>query len=88
MVASLPKLANVDKARARQNDPCRRQKTPAVPIPCRCADDLLHRLMDSIGTKFLDGGEWQARKQGVQGRRWWRKVLMPMYRTPSDIFAV
>ena len=43
--------------------------------------------MDSTGTKFLDGGEWQARKQGVQGRRWWRKVLMAMDTSPSDIRA-
>ena len=43
--------------------------------------------MDSTGTKFLGVGEWQARKQGVQGRRWWRKVHLAMYTSPSDIRA-
>ncbi len=61
---------------------CRRQKTPAVQIPCRRADGPLNLLVDSTGIKVLGdgafswfdckplpGNKWQARKTGVQGRR-------------------
>lgn len=40
------------------------------------------------GIKFLGDGEWQAREQGVQGRRQWRKVYLAMDTATSDIRAV
>ncbi len=40
------------------------------------------------GIKFLDDGEWQARKHGAQGRRQWRKALLAMDTATSDIRAV
>ncbi len=56
-----------------------------VQIPYRRADGPLHLLVDSTGIKFLDDGEWQARKHGVQGRRQWRKVHLVMDTATSDI---
>ena len=71
MVASLLKLANLDWAVPDDTTLCRRQKTLAVQIPYRRTDGPLNLLVDSTGIKFLGDGEWQARKQGVQGRRQW-----------------
>lgn len=48
----------------------------------------MHLLVDSTGIKFLGDGEWQARKQGPQGRRQWRKVHPDMDAATSDIRAV
>ena len=79
---------------------CRRQKNLAVQIPYRRADGPLHRLIENAalsaigprtmpnGIKFLDDGEWQARKHGAQGRRQWRKALLAMDTATSDIRAV
>ena len=56
--------------------------------PLRRAAGPLNLLVDSTGIKFLGDGEWQARKQGVQGRRQWRKVHLAMDPATSDIRAV
>ena len=67
---------------------CRRQKTLAVQVPYRRADEPLHLLVDSTGIKFLGDGEWQTRRHGVQRRRRWRKVHLAMDAVTSDIRAV
>ena len=69
MVASLLKLANLNRSVPDDTTLCRRQKTLAVQIPYRRADGPLHLRVDSTGIKFLGDGEWQARKHGPQGRR-------------------
>jgi len=69
MVASLLKMANLDRAVPDHTTRCRRQKTLAVQILYRRADGPLNLLVDSTGIKFLGDGEWQARKHGIQGRR-------------------
>jgi hypothetical protein len=69
MVASLPKMANLDWAVPDYKTLCRRQKTLAVQIPYRRVDGPLNLLVDGAGIKFLGDGEWQARKHRVQGRR-------------------
>ena len=88
MVASLLKLANLNRSVPDDTTLCRRQKTLAVQIPYRRADGPLHLRVDSTGIKFLGDGEWQARKHGVQGRRQWRKVHLAMDTATSDIRAV
>jgi hypothetical protein len=74
MVASLLKMADLNLAVPDYTTLCRRQKTLAVQIPYRRADGPLNLLVDSTGIKFLGDGEWNARKHGVQGRRYWRKM--------------
>ena len=81
MVASLLKMADLNRAVPDHTTLCRRQKTLAVQIPYCRADGPLNRLVDiepvnatgsrepARGMKFLGDGEWQARKHGVQGRR-------------------
>ena len=78
----------------------RRQQTLAVQIPEPCADGPLNLRVDiepvnatgsrepARGIKFHGDGAWQARKQGVQGRRQWRKVHLAMDTATSDIRAV
>lgn len=88
MVASLLKMANLAWAVPDYTTLCRRQKTLAVQIPYRRVDGPLNLLVDSTGIKFLGDGEWQARMQGVQGRRLWRKVHLAMDTATSDIRAV
>lgn len=88
MVASLLQMAGLDWSVPDYSTLCRRQKTLAVQIPYRRADGPLNLLVDSTGIKFLGDGEWQARKQGVQGRRQWRKVHLAMDTATSDIRAV
>ena len=101
MVAGLLKLAGLDWAAPDYTTLCRRQKTLAVQIPYRRADGPLNLLVDSTGITFLGDGEWQARKQGVQGRRQslpgrqlpaiaerGRKVHLAMDTATSDIRAV
>ena len=88
MVVSLLKMAGLDWPVPDYTTVCRRQKTLAVQIPYRRADGPLNLLVDSTGIKFLGDGEWQARKQGVQGRRQWRKVHLAMDTATSDIRAV
>ena len=88
MVASLRKMAGLDWEVPDYTTLCRRQKTLAVQIPYRRVDGPLNLLVDSTGIKFLDDGEWQARKHGVQGRRQWRKVHLAMDTATSDIRAV
>ena len=64
MVASMPGLANLDWTVPDYSTLCRRQKTPAVQIPCRRANGPLNLLVDSTGIKFLGGGalSWFASK--------------------------
>ena len=69
MVASLLKMANLDRAVPDHTIRCRWQKTLAVQILHRRADGPLNLLVDSTGIKFRRDGEWQARKHGIQGRR-------------------
>ena len=88
MVSSLLEMANLDWAVPDYATLCRRQKTLAVQIPNRRADEPLNLLVDSTGIRFLDDGEWQARKHGVQGRRQGRKVHLAMATATSDIRAV
>ena len=88
MVASLLRMAKLDWTVPDYSTLCRRQKTLAVHIPYRSVDGPLNLLVDSTGIKFLGNGEWQARKQGVQGRRQWRKVHLAMDTAASDIRAV
>lgn len=66
---------------------CRRQKTLAVRIPYRRADRPLNLFEDSTGIKFLDDGEWLARKHGAKDRCQWRKVHLAMDAATSDIRA-
>ena len=81
-VSGLLKRTGLDWAVPDYTTLCRRQKTLAVQIPSRRADGPLNLLVDSTGIKFLgdgalswfackprEGNKWQARKQGVQGRR-------------------
>ncbi len=88
MVSSLLEMANLDWAVPDYATLCRRQKTLAVQIPNRRADEPLNLLVDSTGIRFLGDGEWQARKHGVQGRRQGRKVHLAMATATSDIRAV
>lgn len=88
MVASLLRQAGLDWPVPDYSTLCRKQKTLKVQIPYRRADGPLNLLVDSTGMKFLGGGEWQARKHGVQGRRQWRKVRLAMDTATSDIRAV
>ena len=87
MVSSLLEMANLDWAVPDYATLCRRQKTLAVQIPNRRADEPLNLLVDSTGIRFLGDGEWQARKHGVQGRRQGRKVHLAMATATSDIRA-
>ena len=92
MVASLLKMAGLDRAVPDYTTLCRRQKTLAVQIPYRRADGPLNLLVDiepvsatgssepARGIKFLGDGEWQARKHGVQGRR----QSLPGNRLPAN----
>jgi hypothetical protein len=100
MVAALLRLAGLDWPVPDYSTLCRRQKTLAVQIPYRRADEPLHLLVDiepvsatgssepARGIKFLGDGEWQVRKHGVQGRRRWRLVHLAMDAVTSDIRAV
>lgn len=88
VVASLQKLADPDWTVPDHTTLCRRQKALAVQIPYRRADGPLNLLLDRTGISFLGGGEWQARKHGVQGRRQWRKVHLAMDTATPDIRAV
>ena len=88
MVASLLWLAGLDWPAPNYSTLCRRQKILKVQIPYRRADGALNLLIDSTYIKFLGGGEWQASKHGVQGRRQWRKVHLAMDSATSDIRAV
>ena len=88
MVASLLRMADLDRAVPDYTTLCRRQKTLAVQIPCRRADGPLNLLVDSTGIKVLGDGEWQARKHGVHARRQWRKVHLAMDTAASDRSAV
>ncbi len=88
MVASLVKMAALHWAVPDYTTLCRRQKTLAVHIPFRHADGPMNLLVDSTGIKFLGDSEWQARKHGIQSRRQWRKVHLPMDTATSDIRAV
>ncbi|PTW50048.1 DDE family transposase [Rhodovulum kholense] len=100
MVASLLRLAGLDWPVPDYSTLCRRQKTLKVQTPYRRAGGPLNLLVDNEaltaigprtmpnGITFLGDGEWQARKQGVQGRRQWRKVHLAMDTATSDIRAV
>ncbi|WP_295537298.1 IS5 family transposase [uncultured Thioclava sp.] len=88
MVANLLRLAGLDWPVPDGSTLCRMQKTLTVQIPYRRADRALNLLVDSTGIKFLGGGEWQAGKHGVQGRRQWRKVYLAMDTATSDIRVV
>lgn len=88
MVASLLRLAGLDRPVPDFSTLCPRQKSLAVQSPYRRADGSLNLLVDSTGIKFPGDGEWQARKHGPQGRRQWRKVHLAMDRATSDIRAV
>jgi hypothetical protein len=88
MVASLLKMAGRDLEVPDYTTLCRRQKTLAVQIPYRRADEQLNSLVDRTVIKFLGNGGWQARKHSVQGRRPWRKVHLAMYTATSDIWAL
>jgi hypothetical protein len=100
MVASLLRPAGPDWPVPDFSTLCRRQKTLAGQIPYRRADGPPNLLVDNEalaaigprtmpnGIRFLSGGEWQARKHGVQGRRQWRKVHLAMDPATSDIRAV
>ena len=85
MVTSLLKLAGLDWPVPDFSTLCQRQKTLAVQVSYRRADGPLNLLVDSTGIKFLDDGEWQARKHGVRGRRHWCKVHLAMDPATSDI---
>ncbi|SEN55312.1 Transposase DDE domain-containing protein [Loktanella fryxellensis] len=88
MVAGLLRPAGLDWPVADYSTLCRRQKTLGVQIPYRRAGGPLNLLVDSTGIKFLGDDEWQARKQGVQGRRQWRRVNLAMDSATSDIRVV
>ena len=88
MVAILLYLAGLDRPVPDFSTLCRRQKALAVQIPYRRADGPLKLLMDSTRIKFINDGERQARKHGVQGWRQWRKVHLAMDAATSDIRAV
>lgn len=100
MASSLLKMAGLDRVVPDDTTLCRRQKTLAVQIPYRRADGPLNLLVDiepvsatglsepARGIKVLGDGEWQARKNSVQGRRQWRKVHLAMDTATSEIRAV
>jgi IS5 family transposase len=88
MLASLLKMADLDWTVPDYTTLCRRQKTLVVQILYRRAEGPLNLLVDSTGIKFVGDGEWQARKQGIQSRRQWRKVHLAMDTAKSDIRAV
>ena len=88
MLASLLKLAGLDRAVPDYTTLCRRQKTLAVQIPYRRADGPLNLLVDSTGITFLGDGEWQARKHGTHRRRQYRKVHLAMDTATGDVRAV
>jgi hypothetical protein len=87
MAASLLKMAGLDWVVPDYTTLCRRQKTLAVQIPYRRADGPLNLLVDITAIKFLDDGEWQARKHGVQGRRQSHKFHLVIDTATSDIRA-
>ncbi len=60
----------------------------AVKIPNRRSNGTLNLPVASAGIKFLGDGEWQARENGVQGRRQCCKVHLAVDTTTSDIRAV
>jgi hypothetical protein len=88
MVASLQKLANLHWSVPYYTTVRRRQKALAFQDPYRRADGPLNLLVDSTGNKFLDDGEWQERKEGVHGRRQWRRVHLAMDTVKSNKWAV
>jgi hypothetical protein len=88
MVASLLKLAGLDWPVPDVSTLCCRQKTLAVQVPYRRADEPRNLLVDSTGIKFRGDGAWQARKHGLQGRRRWRKVHLATDTSTADIRAV
>lgn len=57
-------------------------------ISSRRVPGPLNLLENSIGIKFLDDGEWLARKHGTQRRRQYRKVHLAMDTATGDIRAV
>lgn len=88
MMTSIVKLAGLDWPVPDYSTLCRRQKSLAVQVPFRRAPGPLIRLVDSTGIKFLEDGEWLARKHGAQRRRRYRKVHLAMDTATSDISAV
>ena len=88
MVASLLKMAKLDRTVPDYTTLRRRQKTLAVHSPYLRPDGALNLLVVSTGIKFIGDGEWQARKHSSQGRRPWRKVHLAMDTATSDIRAV
>ena len=88
MVASILQMARLDWSVPDFSTLSRRQKTISVDISSRRAAGPLNLLVDSTGIKVPGDGERQARKQGVQGRRQWRKVHPAMDAATSGIRAV
>lgn len=57
-------------------------------IPYRGAQGPLHLLIDSTGIKVEAEGEWNARMNGCQKRRVWRKVHLGTDERMLEIRAV
>jgi IS5 family transposase len=87
VVASLLRLSRLDWPAPDYSTLCRRRKTLSMRIPYRRPAGPLNLLVDSSGIEFLGGGEWQARKHGVQWRRQWRKAHLATDIANSDIRA-
>lgn len=87
-MANLLKIAESDLDVPDYTTFCRCQQTLAVKIPNKRPNGPLNLPVASAGVKFLGNGEWQARKNGVQGRRQCCKVHLAVDTATSDIRAV
>jgi IS5 family transposase len=88
LVASLLKLANLDRPVPDYTTLCRRQKTLDVALGGRPSSGGLHLLVDSTGVKMMGEGEWKTRKHGASDRRQWRKVHLGIDAETLEIRAI
>jgi hypothetical protein len=82
---SLLRLAGLDWSVPDYSTVSRRQKTLQVAtgtVPTTTC------LVDSIGIKMLDEGEWKTKKHGADDRRQWRKVRLGIDTSTLEIRAM
>lgn len=87
-VASLLRLAGLDRVVRDHGTLCHRQKTRNVSLPYRGATGPLDLLIDRTGLKAEGQGEWNARKHGGPKRRIWRKIRIGIEEETQEVRTV
>jgi hypothetical protein len=88
LVASILKLAGIERTLPDYSTLSRRAKTVSVPLKASERTQPVHLLIDSTGVKLAGEGEWKTCLYGTTRYRSWRKLHLVCDRESLEILSM